>query len=70
MTRDVLTLEILPDGTIRTTTDPISPANHQSAEAFLAGLTTLTGGPVTRSKRHGHAHHHHTHDHHHTQEGS
>lgn len=60
-----MTLEILPDGTIKTTTDPISPANHQSAEAFLQGITTLTGGAVSRQKRgnrHTHTHHHdHTH---------
>jgi len=33
---DTFTVEILPDGTVKTTTDPISAANHQSAEAFLA----------------------------------
>lgn len=58
---DTLTIEILADGTIKTTTDPISGANHQSAEAFLAGVTQLTGGAMSRQKRgnrHTHAHHH------------
>jgi hypothetical protein len=62
--KDAITIEILPDGTIKSTTDPISPANHQSAEAFMQGLTQLTGGTVTRTKRHAtHTHTHaHTHD--------
>jgi hypothetical protein len=63
---DTITVEILPDGTIKTTTDPISPANHQSAEAMLNGFTVLAGGPATRKARHGHTHahsHEHTHDH-------
>lgn len=59
---DTFTVEILPDGTVKTTTDPISPANHQSAEAFLAGVQHLTGGEVKRTRRgntHSHTHHHH-----------
>ncbi len=68
MAKDVIQVEVLPDGTIKTTTDPISPANHQSAEAFLAGVTALTGGAVER-KRRG-AHHHHTHTHTHEHQGS
>lgn len=61
---DTFTVEILDDGTVKTTTDPISPANHQSAEAFLAGVTMLTGGAVQRTRR-GTArpHHHHHHEH-------
>lgn len=63
--QDVMTVEILADGTVKTTTDPISPANHQSAEAFLAGVTALTGGAVSRQRR-GHSHSHtHSHDHKH-----
>jgi hypothetical protein len=50
---DTMTIEILPDGTIKTTTDPISPANHQAAEDFLRGVTTLAGGPATRTRRQG-----------------
>lgn len=63
MAADTMILEILADGTIKTTTDPISPANHQSAEDFLKGITQLTGGDVTRQKRHEHHHHTHTHAH-------
>jgi hypothetical protein len=54
-----MTIEILPDGTVKTTTDPISPANHQSAEAFMKDLQTLTGGLVSRKARGKHAHVHH-----------
>lgn len=61
---DTMRIEILADGTIKTTTDPISPAVHASAEAFMKDLQTLTGGPTTRTARHDHAHSHaHTHEH-------
>lgn len=64
MSGDRFTIEILADGTIKSTTDPISPANHQSADAFMADLTKLTGGPASKKARHGHTHTHaHTHDH-------
>lgn len=60
---DTIQIEILPDGTVKTTTDPISGANHQSAEAFLNGITHLTGGPVSRTKRGATHTHTHTHTH-------
>jgi hypothetical protein len=61
---DTITIEVLADGTIKTTTDPVSPANHASAEAFLAGITKLAGGLMERKKRHGHTHSHsHAHEH-------
>lgn len=68
---DTMKIEILADGTIKTTTDPISGPNHQSAERFLKGMADLAGGETTREKRtdvHRHHHHHHgelehTHEH-------
>lgn len=57
---DEMKIEILADGTIRTETSPISPANHQSAEAFMNDFARLTGGEVSRNRK-GHAHHHHHH---------
>lgn len=65
---DVIKIEILPDGTIKSTTDPISGPNHQSAETFMRTLTTLTAGEATRQKRghshaHTHQHQHETHKH-------
>ncbi len=60
---DEMKIEILADGTIKTETSPISPANHQSAEAFMNDFARLTGGEATRQRR-PHAHgntHSHTH---------
>jgi hypothetical protein len=51
MTNDKLTLEILQDGTIKSTADGISAANHDNAESFLRNVSTLAGGKVTRTLR-------------------
>ena len=67
---DTLTIEILSDGTIKTTTDPISKQNHQSCELFLQGVATLAGGETKRERRtdaaalqRAHQGHHHSHTH-------
>lgn len=63
---DTIQIEILEDGTIKITTDPVSAANHQTAEQFLKDIATLAGGPSTRARRTDrahHHHHHHAHDH-------
>jgi hypothetical protein len=57
---DVMEIEILEDGTIKTTTDPISGANHANAEEFLRFVGRMAGGDVKREKRTrttGHVHH-------------
>lgn len=51
MNSDKLTLTILPDGTIKTTSDSISAANHDNAENFLRNVSKLTGGKSTRMMR-------------------
>lgn len=52
MTRDdVLHIDILEDGTIKTTTDAVSAPNHSNAEAFLRFIATFAGGPTTRTRR-------------------
>ena len=56
---DTMRITILEDGTIKTETDPISAANHQSAEAFLKDITILAGNPAARKAKAGRAHHHH-----------
>lgn len=61
---DNITFEILPDGTIKTTTDKVSMPNHANAEAFLREVARLAGGTVERKRRHGHTHSH-THEHEH-----
>jgi hypothetical protein len=59
---DTLEITILEDGTIKTETSPISPANHQNAEDFMRDMAVLAGGAVTRAKRPGaHVHTHHGH---------
>ena len=58
---DRIQIEILDDGTIKSTTAPVSPENHASADAFMKNLGKLTGGPVHREARGtvAHTHHHH-----------
>lgn len=51
MTSDKLTIEILPDGTLKSSADGISQANHDNAENFLRNVATLAGGAVTRKFR-------------------
>jgi hypothetical protein len=59
---DTLIIEILEDGTIKTTSDTVSAANHESAEQFLRSVARLAGGETTREARkhvkHGHTHAH------------
>jgi hypothetical protein len=65
MKQDEIDIEILPDGTVKTTTPKISAANHSSAHSFMHSITDLLGGAKTAKKRTGmtHAHEHeHTHD--------
>src|SRR5450759_4262959 len=41
---DRFRIEILEDGTIKTTTDAVSAANHDNAEQFLRAMANLAGG--------------------------
>ena len=40
---DVINIEILPDGTIKSTTDRVSAPNHANAEGFFREMARLTG---------------------------
>jgi len=69
---DKIIIEVLPDGTIKTTTDKVSVANHTNAEGFLREMARLAGGIVKRvlnpnadlrSALHAHTHDGHTHSH-------
>ena len=60
--QDTITVEVLADGTIKITTDPISAANHTSAEKLLQSIAEFG---ETKRERRPDAHHHHSHDHHH-----
>lgn len=63
---DVIRVEILEDGTIKTETDSVSAANHLRAENFLKEMFRLAGGqtevrwrrPLAVLER-DHFHHHH-----------
>ena len=64
---DKITVEILADGTIKTSTDKISMANHGNAESFIREMFRLAGGSITRKLKHAIAHlHGHDHEHEHT----
>ena len=52
---DHITIEILADGTIKTSTDKVSMPNHSNAEAFLREIGKLAGGKVERKAKHGHS---------------
>jgi hypothetical protein len=59
MQEDKIEIEILEDGTIKVSTDSISPANHLSADQFLKEIERLAGGKVTKQKnRHAGQHSH------------
>ena len=50
MKEDIIEIEVLEDGTIKVTTDQISPANHLSADNFLKMIEQLAGGETTKTK--------------------
>jgi hypothetical protein len=61
---DRFTIEILEDGTIKTTTDAVSAANHDNAEQFLRAMAHLAGGKTKRERRTDvKPHHHDGHEH-------
>lgn len=69
---DKIIIEVLEDGTIKTTTDKVSMPNHSNAEGFLREMARLAGGTVKRVMRLGadltsalraHTHDGHTHSH-------
>lgn len=71
---DILNIEVLPDGTLKVTSDAVSMQNHMAAEAFLRESSRLMGGESKRVRRvdvHGnlrhaldaHASDGHTHEH-------
>ena len=61
MQEDKIEIEILEDGTIKITTDNISPANHLSADQFLREIERLAGGSVTKQKNRRAGQHVHRH---------
>lgn len=64
MANDTLSITILEDGTIQTSSDAVSGANHSNAEQFLRYIAQMTAGETTRQRR-SDVHHTHTHSHSH-----
>ena len=63
MKEDTIIFEVLENGDLKATTDPISPANHIGAENLFRFLDEVTGSKGVRKKRTGKPIHVHTHDH-------
>jgi hypothetical protein len=66
MNQDDIKIEILDNGDIKITTDPISGPNHMAAENLLKFLSQAAGGTTEQQRRghgqahsHGHIHHRH-----------
>lgn len=57
---DTMDIEILEDGTIKTSTDKISLPNHGGAEMLIRELVKAAGGEATRKQKAGH---HEIHEH-------
>lgn len=57
---DKIEIEILPDGTLKMTTDRVSMPNHTNTERLIEEIIKGMGGQVERKRKAGH-HHHHNH---------
>lgn len=49
---DIIEIEILDDGTIKSSTNKISMPNHAKAEMFLRDVAKLAGGKTLRESKH------------------
>lgn len=67
MHNDKIEIEVLADGSIKISTDRISPANHTSAEHLVREIQKMAGGPTKTQRKpgvlHVHSHGHHSHQH-------
>lgn len=64
MKEDIIEIEIMEDGLIKSTTPKISAANHSNAHSFFAFLSRITGGLTDvrkKDKTTDHVHHDHQH---------
>lgn len=50
---DTIDIEVLPDGTLKLTTDRISGPNHVNAEALVRNIHADRGGQAARVRRSG-----------------
>lgn len=63
MKTDTLTIEILPDGTLKVETDEVSAPNHVAAENIIKEMFRMQGGAVDIKHKHGKHGHSHSHGH-------
>ena len=61
MKTDSMLVEILDDGSLKISIDPVSAANHGNAETVLREIFKSLGGKVTTKHKHGKKMHEHTH---------
>jgi hypothetical protein len=63
--KGTITVDVLPDGTVRVETGDMGGVDHKSADSFMADLALYMGGtPIDTKVEHGHSHtHSHTHGH-------
>jgi hypothetical protein len=59
--KGTMTIDFLPDGTIKVQTGDMGGVDHQSADEFMAALANYMGGAVVEQKLEHGAHHHHEH---------
>lgn len=62
---DKMEVEILPDGSLKVSIDPVSSANHGSAEKMLLEMLRALGGDIETKHKHGKKYHSHSVDHKH-----
>lgn len=67
MAQAQMTIEVLPDGEIKITTEGLQGEHHTSADQLIKLIHLMAGGnrETIANKKHGHHHHHHTGDQHH-----
>jgi hypothetical protein len=60
---DVIEVEFLSGGVVKVSTDPISGANHASADGLIDAIQRAAGGEATYEQKHSELHHQqHQHD--------
>jgi len=61
MPADKMIIEVLADGTLKVSVDPVSTANHGNAETLLREMFKAMGGEVVTKHKHGKRMHEHKH---------
>ena len=59
---DIITVEVLEDGSLKISTDKVSAPNHTNADGMIKALVADAGGVVTRARKGTMETHVHVHD--------